>query len=234
MYLKEVYIEHNGPIERILLTLQFYDDLKPKPTILVGPNGSGKSNFVSIIADALFEAAAVHFHNVTSSSPSVFRPYFRLVGQSVIAHGAPGSVSLLNFEHKGSQFFFKEKAGIVAAEDAAARLPPSLQHLANWPENESIKEFSLPDDVSRQIFEQGVHIYFPTSRSEVPFWLNRESVQNETIDLSQKLSKRLRKPIFVERGLEDLVRWILGLLIDVRIDIDVLLTAQTKEMALVL
>ena len=77
-----------------------------KPVILVGRNGSGKTNLISIKADALFEAAAKHFQNVTQRSSGLSRPWFRYVGASTITLGSATSLSLLRFEHGDQTLFF--------------------------------------------------------------------------------------------------------------------------------
>jgi hypothetical protein len=47
---------------------------------------------------------------------------FRIVGAATVSFGAPGSVTLLRFEHEGTAHFFKEKAGVLDAGDFKARL----------------------------------------------------------------------------------------------------------------
>ncbi|MGD0639954.1 MAG: hypothetical protein ABSC22_04325, partial [Roseiarcus sp.] len=59
MYLKTIYAENNGPIQRLNFKLPFTPAGDPKPVVLVGANGSGKTNVLSIIVEALFQAAAV-------------------------------------------------------------------------------------------------------------------------------------------------------------------------------
>lgn len=219
MYLNELYVEHNGPLKRVHLELSFTPDGLPKPTVLVGGNGSGKTNLLSIVADALFEAAAQHYTDVMPKMSGLSRPWFRVVGALTVSVGAPGSVAILRFEHEGRTHVFKEKSGNVPAAEVATRLPESLRSTAGWADGgESIKEFSVADAKAGEIFETGVYAYFPASRAEAPHWLNRESLPAHDFDLAPRFTKRLRKPIYVERSLEQFQQWLLTVILEARPD----------------
>ena len=64
MYLTHSLILNSGPIADLEFKAPFNDDGTPKPVILVGTNGSGKTNVLSVLADALVEAASLHLSNV--------------------------------------------------------------------------------------------------------------------------------------------------------------------------
>lgn len=219
MYLKSVYIENNGPLRKLNLDIQVREDGTPKPLILVGGNGSGKTNFLSLVADALFEAAAVHYMDVVTGTGTAHRAWFRVLGASTISAGCAGSCAILQFQHDDAMLFYKEKAGTIPAADVAQRIPDSLKSAVSWPDEGSVKEFPLNDEQSRKVFERGVYLYFPSSRAETPHWLNRDSLPEDNFDISPRFSKRLRKPIYVERGLDKFKQWMLSVLIDVRMDI---------------
>ena len=183
MYLKGLYIENNGPLRALTLDFPFTADGLPKPIVLVGANGSGKTNLLSIIADALFEGAAQHFVDVTPMGSGIERPWFRLAGASTIRVGATGSVSLLRFEHDDTEYFFKEKAGDVDLEILKGRVPEEFKPQVTWPEDTAIKEFKIGDKVAADIFISGVYTYFPSSRAEVPHWLNQDSLPEDPFNL---------------------------------------------------
>ena len=215
MYLKQIYIENSGPLRQFGLNLDFTTDGLPKPLILVGPNGSGKTNLLSLITDALFEAAAAHYQNALPHK-GVGRAWFRMVGGRTTTVGASGGFSLLRFEHNYSNLIYKEKAGLVYPREIADRLPNELAGEATWPPTGSYKQFQIEDDVSRKIFEENVLAYFPSSRSEIPFWLNKESIPEADFSIYPALQQQLRKPIYVERSLDHLKQWIISVIMDSR------------------
>lgn len=218
MYLKQIFIENSGPLKRLDLTLEFSTEGLPKPLILVGGNGSGKTNFLSIVVDALFEAAAAHYNNVLPTI-GLGRAWFRVVGGRTITIGTTGSFSLLRFDDAGTDRFYKEKAGSVDPTDASSRVPDEYNVHLNWPTEGSFKEITIDDDRSRIIFEQEVYAYFPSSRSEVPYWLNREAITETEFDVAPIFSKRLRKPIYIEHAIDNFKQWLIGVLSDARCDL---------------
>ncbi len=200
MYLTQVVIENSGPLKWLNISLTYSADGSPKPLILVGGNGSGKTNLLSLIVDALFEAAAVHYDNVLPSR-GLGRAWFRVVGGRTITTGAAGSFSLLRFDDAGTVRVYKEKAGVVDASTANVRVPSELAAHLNWPTDGSFKEFNIEDERSRVLFEEQVYAYFPSSRTEIPYWLNREAVSATEFNVAPTFSKRLIKPIYIDQAL---------------------------------
>lgn len=215
MYLKHAVIENSGPLRRIDLDLSFSSDGAPKPVVLVGANGGGKTNMLSLITDALFEAAAAHFENVLPAR-GLSRSWFRVVGGRTTTVGTSGGFTLFRFEHAGESLIYKEKAGTVDPAEARERVPADLANSVSWPAEGSVKEFPVKEDTSRRIFEEGVYAYFPSSRSEIPYWLNRESLPETEFDVFAAFTQRLRKPIFVERSLNQLKQWIISVILESR------------------
>jgi hypothetical protein len=232
MYLRCLYIENIGPLRKLMLELQIPQQESPKPVVLVGENGSGKTNLLSIIADALFEAAAAHYSDVVPSTNLGSRPWFRVVGASTIYSGASGSCALLQFEDQGSSYVYKEKGGSLAAEDITGSLPESFKPHASWPKEGPVKEFPLPEDVSKKTFEQGAYLYFPSSRAETPLWLNKNSLPVDDFDLAPRFTKQLGKPIYVESGIQQLKQWILSIIVEIRTDFTVVPAANGGEIPL--
>lgn len=220
MYLRQVVIENSGPLRRLDLDFGFTADGSPKPLVLVGSNGGGKTNLLSLVTDALFEAAAVHYDNVLPTK-GMGRAWFRVVGGRTTTVGAAGGFSLLRFEHKGQSIVYKEKAGNVDPTVAAQRVPAELGGQLNWPQEGSFKEFRVAEDTSRLIFQEEVHAYFPSSRSEVPFWLNRESIPDTEFELFAPFAKKLRKPIYIERSLQEFKQWLISVILESRTHIGV-------------
>lgn len=168
MYLKQVFVRNNGRLEELSISLAFSDGGLPKPVILVGSNGSGKTNLLSLIGDALFEAAAVHYQNVLPSE-GINRAWFRISGGPTIITGKSGSFSLLRFEDANTILFYSEKAGIVDSSPITSEVPAEFSGAINWPTEGTIKKFEIDNDSSRLIFAEGVYAYFPSSRLEIPY-----------------------------------------------------------------
>lgn len=218
MYLKQVIIENSGSIRALNLTLPFTSLGQPIPLVLVGGNGSGKTNLLATVADALFEAAAVHYDDVLPTRGSG-RSWFRVVGGRSLTTGTTGGFSLLRFDDEGRTYFFKEKAGKIDPAAISPRIPSDFVDQINWPVEGSIKEFGIDDEQSRVVFSNGVYTYFPSSRSEAPYWLNREAIPDVQFDTAPKFSKRLIKSLYVERSIEKFRQWLIALLADVRTEI---------------
>lgn len=219
MYLRQVVIENSGPLLRLDLDLELTADGSPKPLVLVGSNGGGKTNLLSLVTDALFEAAAVHYDNVLPTK-GMGRAWFRIVGGRTTTVGAAGGFCLLRFEHKGQSIVYKEKAGNIDPTVAAQRVPAELQGQLNWPPDGSFKDFSVTEDTSKSIFQDEVHVYFPSSRSEIPFWLNRESIPETEFELFAPIAKKIRKPIYVEKSLQDFKQWMMSIILESRIKLN--------------
>lgn len=213
MYLAEIYIENSGPISKLSLTLPFSAEGTPKPVILVGENGSGKTNLLSSIADALIQAASVGYEDIVPSA-GMKRPWFRIVGPGTISAGASSGCTLLRFTHAGQTHWSFEQIGQLAHEDLQARLPESMRGVPSWPKVSASKDFPITEEAARQIFGSGAYAYFPSSRAEVPHWLNTESLTEESLDFTPRFSTRLGRPVYVERGLAQVRQWLSSLLVD--------------------
>ena len=222
MYLRRLHVLNNGPLRRLDLELPVSAEGVPKPVILVGGNGSGKTNLLSIIADALFEAASKHYRNAVEGGAGFRRPWFRLAGGATISIGAEGGCSILEFQQGEKSYLFKEKAGRLPAQEVLEQLPEPLRAAAEWSEEGIIKEIKISDDEARKVFHDGAYVYFHSSRAEVPHWLNRDAVKVDDFDFTRRISHSLQKPIFVERSLDQLKQWLLSVLIDARIDFTLL------------
>src|SRR5687768_533430 len=110
MYLTHSLILNSGPIADLEFKAPFNDDGTPKPVILVGTNGSGKTNVLSVLADALVEAASLHLSNVMPEIGGG-RAYFRIIGGRNQRVSAPFELALAKFKHGSEEIFYRSKAG---------------------------------------------------------------------------------------------------------------------------
>jgi hypothetical protein len=218
MYLKKIFIKNNGAIRTLNLCLPFKEDGNPIPIVFVGENGSGKTNLISIITDALFEAEASYYTDVVSNSGVDGRAWFRLVGASTISKGSTGDCCLLNFVHGENQLYYIEKGGNLPKDTIINIAPAEFKQVINWADDGAHKVFNINDSLAKTIFSDGVYAAFPSSRSEYPYWLNRESVSKNLFEISIKLEKKLNKPIYIENGLGQLKQWMMSVLVDIKAD----------------
>jgi AAA domain, putative AbiEii toxin, Type IV TA system len=218
MYLRRVYIENSAALRALTLDLPISAAGTPKPVVLVGANGSGKTTLLSIVVDALFEAAAVYYSDIVAEMTVTGRPWFRIIGPSTISNGATGGCALLEFEDGEASYLYTEKGGVLSVESVAEKVPEKLKSRLEWPDDGIVKTFSVEDQQSKKIFAEGVYVHLPSSRAEVPHWLNRASLPNDDLDLVPRVTKQLRKPIYVERGIGQLKQWMISLLAETRID----------------
>lgn len=218
MYLRELRVVNDGPLEDIGITFSFTPNTEmPVPLIVVGENGSGKSNLLSIIADAIVEGASQHHSDVVAPSTGINRHWFRIVGGATLRRGTSGGFALLRFEADGASLIYGEKAGTFPTSALPENLSPALREGAAWPEEGSQKQFAIGEEQSRRIYSTGCYAYFPASRSETPHWLNEESLPRKPFGSALRINGKLGKSLFVEQGLESLSQWIPGLLLDSRV-----------------
>lgn len=228
MYLRRIHIENNGPLKTLAVDLPFNEAGAPKPLLLVGQNGSGKTNFLSIVGDALFEAAAHAFDDLMPASGAA-RSWFRVSGGPTISRGATGSFTVAVFEHEASTIFFREHAGTYAAAAAREVLHPDLAQAVNWSDESNVKSFDLTAPVAQKIFASGAYAYFPASRAEEPHWLNGGSTSGAGFNLRNKIRGKTHSPIFVEAGLARFTQWLLAVLMEAAIPLGIPKTDPTWQ-----
>ncbi|MFI7166031.1 AAA family ATPase [Rhodococcus erythropolis] len=217
LYLRELFIKNNGPIRNLHIELTFKDD-RPIPHVIVGSNGSGKTNLLSIIADALMQGASDSFTDVLTQS-GAGRSYFRVVGGSTVTHGAENGFSVLRFTDGTEDLHFNENSGGITTIEAAKLTPENLRAGLTWTGDQSEKIFTGSEKKKTTIFESGVYAFFPASRSESPHWFNRESISSDSFDVTPHYRNQLGKSLYVERGLDALAQWLLGVITESRLDV---------------
>jgi energy-coupling factor transporter ATP-binding protein EcfA2 len=221
LYLRELFVKNSGPLRELQINFAFTPEDRPIPHLIVGRNGSGKTNLLSLIADALMEGAADVYRDILTPTIGAGRNWFRVVGAKTVSYNEAGGFSILRFEHNGQQIFYRENAGQFTAAQAKAIIPPTLDAGATWPDNgENGKIFSIDEKTVRSIYHDGAHVFFPSSRSETPFWLNEGSLFEDTYDTTENFQQNLRKPIFVEHGTDLFAQWLLGVLTESRFQLD--------------
>ncbi|POO56266.1 AAA family ATPase [Agrobacterium rosae] len=219
MYLKTICIRNLGPIAKFDLEFPEPTAGVHKPVIFVGKNGSGKTNLLSLVGDALIEAAAQFFQNATPGLNGPNRPWFRVVGSTTVSLGSQGAFAVLQFDDEGDRIVYHQKAGNFPLSAAIESAPGFTFDGISWPDTGNTKSISISNDKAETIFLKNQLVYFPSVRNELPDWLNTNSVTRVEFDLSQRFSSSLHKPIYVESGFVRIKQWLLALFIDTRVDI---------------
>jgi hypothetical protein len=215
----DIFIRNVGPIAELDVQQSFRPDGKPIPTVFVGANGSGKTNLLSVIADSLFEAAGESYSDLLAPAAGTGRHYFRLLGSVVRRHGSAYSVALLRYANGSDEYGFVEKTGAVADSVIVPMVRSELARWVSWQPEVDKKDFSIPRTAAQQIFESEAFCFFPSSRAERPAWLNTGALREDSFSTSPKFSGQLRKPLFVERGLDAFAQWMLALILDSRANV---------------
>lgn len=163
------------------------------------------------------EGAADVYNDILTPAGGVGRNWFRIVGGKTTRNGEAGSFSILRFEHDEQQLFYSEHAGEFTTEQVHEIVPETLKGFQAWPaEPKNGKSFPIEEQTVRAIYRSGAHAFFPSSRSETPFWLNQKSIFEDNFDTTERYSQNLNKPIYVEHGVDFIAQWLLGILTESR------------------
>jgi len=224
MYVRDCHIENVGPIRSFDLQFPVRDDGAPQPVMLLGENGTGKSTLLSMVADAILLFQQQVFTDITPKQALGSTPYLRLAGSLNQRNSAAYGLSALRFEEKGTSGFWVEKTGKLKVEDATSRLGGRFSSGFAWDEHKDpfkdvSKSFSSDD--LKEDFTGGSYCFFPSERRERPSWLNDETVSNTSLFRSDMpFQGRLGKPLYVTNSVESCIPWLLDVMLDARIDLN--------------
>lgn len=217
MYLNDFLAVNSGPISRLHIPFQATSD-NPLPTLLLGTNGRGKTSILSIIADSLYELAAQHYSDILPMR-GAGRSWFRVVGSKTIKAGTQGGYSILRYHDDGTEVFYTEKGGSFPPDHALNNLPDELRAGVNWAANNNAhKQVNLAAERAEKIFRDGAYVYFPSSRSEKPYWWNTSAVAVDRFEDDLRFSDQLGKGIYIENGLRQFAQWLMSVLVETRRD----------------
>ena len=235
MYLHEIFLQNTGPISECHVKPLVDENGNPQPIVIVGPNGSGKTIFLSYIVDALTEFAKKAFLDIVPFDSSGNTPYFRLVQPTAIRSGQPFSLSLLHFKANNDDLHYCEKSGELEAASYSPIVKSVFTPVWNWPTVENHKNVSVNEKTVETEMRKGAYAFFPASRHETPAWLNRKSIEDNIIEgginvsASRRFAHQLNKPIWVETCAAENIGWILDVLLDSSIDVELLWKLQVTE-----
>jgi hypothetical protein len=228
MYLRECLMENVGPVGLVDVSLPFNEDGTPKPLVLVGQNGSGKSIFLSYVADALIEFAKLAYQDVLEGQQGENSPYFKIVSPSSQRAGTDFGIGLLQFSDRNTTCVYVEKTGTLKPADYAGKMRGRFASVASWPTEGNHKDvlgnssYSEREESFRSFFEGSSVCYFPPARHERPHWLNSRSVSDQPIFyVAENYADRLYKPIVVQSAAQENKQWLLDVMLDSLVDVEV-------------
>ncbi len=219
--MKECLIENAGPIEHLDLTLPFEANGNPKLIIIVGANGSGKSILLSYMVDALFEFAKIAFEDVMKGQAAFTSPYFKLTGSINQRVYSGYNIGLLQFVNGDKKYSYVDKSGNLNYDTYRSKIEGRFEGIS-WDLEGNIKKHTGGKDDFAPVFSGNSICYFPSSRKEMPHWLNHESLTDGAVfDFEIPIAGVLGKPIFIESCAKENKRWVLDIYLDSLLDYEI-------------
>jgi predicted ATP-binding protein involved in virulence len=236
MYLKNIIIENNWPIDRLEISEKdlFKENWNPKILILTWKNWSWKTILLSNIVDSFFELAAQNFSDILPAR-WLWHSYYRVVWWSNQKTWTKHSFSFINFEWKYNEikeitlenwekerkveeilkkYQYLEKTWELTALETQGKTNSLFINDWNWEEWKIVTSVESDKNIKND-FLKNTYCFFPVSRFENPHWLNEwKSESRENINISKKYNWKLNKPIIIENSLNDNKNWILDLFLD--------------------
>ena len=236
MYIKEIDVENLGPLEKANIKFSFNEDGSPKPLILVGKNGSGKSTLISNIVDSFYELASKSFDNVRiSQNGANSYAYYKIISPSEISIGKEYLYSRIKFRStvcaKIEYLFAKGKFSNEKLFEIGAKETDKKDSEGNV----SFKRVDINCDNEsnfvKKVLGENVIAYFSPERYEKPSWMHKayygkfvpeidSEIEVARFRVSEIFSNELRNPISVNCGEDDLLQWLLDVIVDSRAEVD--------------
>lgn len=232
MYIKEIDVENLGPLEKANIKFSFNEDGTPKPLVLVGKNGSGKSTLISNIVDFFYEFSAKAYSNIQiyDKNKNQFSCFFKILSPKEITVGKDYLYSHIRFDEEVEYRFVN---GFIP-EEKFIGIGGELNDLKKnngYVSNKKVDTKQLIDEeiFVKKILMSQVIAYFPPNRYEKPGWLHNSYYERMSSDyvsedvhlsISEIFRDEYKNPITVNCGENDLLHWILDVIVDSRLEVD--------------
>lgn len=213
MYLKEIEIENNGPIDSIKESLPFHENGNPKPFLIIGKNGSGKSIFISHIVNALISSKQTLYDDTDVEKGKVYK--YR--SPAYIKSGKAYSRAKLTFEEDISLSEWQLDRTKTDYEDFYKHTPINNEWNEIGTNDTSLFKSNFQNRVQqlKKLIDSSCLLYFPANRFEEPSWLNYDNLTNKAdyrfLNRNSNISNR---QIINYSPLKDTQNWLLDLLFD--------------------
>ncbi len=232
MYINEIDVENLGPLEKADIKFSFNEDGSPKPLILVGKNGSGKSTLISNIVDSFYEFSAKAYSNIQiyDKNKNQFSCFFKILSPKEITIGKNYLYAHIKFDEEVEYRFVN---GFIPEEKINGIGGERNDFKANngYVSNKKVDTKQLVDEevFVKKILMSQVIAYFPPNRYEKTGWLHNSYYERMSSDyvsedvhlsISEIFRDEYKNPITVNCGENDLLHWILDVIVDSRLEVD--------------
>lgn len=221
MYLKNIFIENMGAIEKFSLVENYlFINGNPKPIILLGKNGTGKTTLLSSIVDALYELSSNCFQDILPHE-GLSRQYFKVSGSKNMRVNAQYSFSYLNFAIEEEVLEYCDKNGDLNNIDMSLATNNLISDRLKSEKGKITSSFRQEQENAFKIdFLNNSYCYFPSDRYELPYWINKYAIsQLEQFKDIERFSHKLNRDILVRKSLDNIKSWILDVFLDSRADL---------------
>ena len=133
MYLKNIFIENMGAIEKFILEEKdlIKKDANPKVIIFVGQNGSGKTTLLSSIVDFFYQLAQGSFDDILPKDGMGYK-YFKISGMNNKRVHTEYGFSYLQFEKDSKKYEYIDKNGKLSFEECQSKTNNLLTLNNEW------------------------------------------------------------------------------------------------------
>lgn len=225
MYLKRICYRNIGPLKNVDISFPFGNNI-PKPLILVGENGSGKSLFLSNIVDSLYEIGGIVFKNVTKTNGKEHY-YYKLGSNSEISFGQKYATSYILYSNGNDDIEYVAKEGNIKFDDWKNETGINPTTVKWHDASGNYKQITNNVEKCKKLFDNSICCFFAPNRFSKPFWLSDNYFDSQKANNDIKLTNKPKfmgysyNPISVENSYEDNFSWLLDVIMDSRIDVDV-------------
>lgn len=224
MYLKKIICQNIGPIEKINIDFPFDNNI-PKSLIIVGENGSGKSILLSYLVDSMYEIGANAFQNIVKND-GMGHYYYKLNQNIEINLKHKYMSAYIQYSENDTNLEYLTKLG-KKEFDEWAKENEIITNL-KWNEvNDNDKYVTNDKNSCLKLFNGNICCYFPPDRYSKPFWLSNNYFNTDENNskirmlLPQKFNNYLYNPITVTNNAQDNLEWLMNILFDSKIDLDI-------------
>lgn len=214
IYLEKALFINRAPFEN--LELDFNEN---EIAVLSAVNGRGKTTIISHIVDAIHEMARPNFHNEFKNKSTDF---YRV--SSAIYNLNQGEPSFVYFRFKLDNDEFIDYVDVQGnCDEIRYNKAISLNNKVNFSSLKNsldlsggVKYVSQENNgkTIKEIFSDNVLTYFPSYRYEQPGYINKPYEIKLDFVKKSEFSGNLRNPIEVVSGLDQLINWILDIILD--------------------
>lgn len=124
--------------------------------------------------------------------------------------------SIFKFQESDNSHTYLSKGGKIKKETVQHRLT-SYPDIPDWPEESNQKQVYGPDTSIEREFRAGCYVSFPSGRSETPYWSGLNANADD-LSFDDRFANLLRKPISIRSSIQSLKPWLVGVIMDQRVD----------------